>query len=80
MYIKDEFIKKVYVYEIDVVTWKITTPFVHFPKYFLYGHCFFVCVSTHPFPVALMYGGRSISRGQRLTVRQDDLLTVDIWR
>lgn len=40
---------------------------------------FFVCIYT-PFPVALMYGGRSISRGQRLTVRQDDLLTVDIWR
>lgn len=79
MYIKDEFIKKVYVYEIGVVTWKIMTPLYISRNIFYMDIAFFVCIYT-PFPVALMYGGRSISRGQRLTVRQDDLLTVDIWR
>lgn len=43
------------------------------------GH--FLCVYLHTFSCYrhFMYGGHSISRGRRLSVRQDDLLTVDIW-
>lgn len=40
-----------------------------------------VCVYLHTFSCYshFMYGGHSISWGHRLSVRQDDLLTVDIW-
>lgn len=48
MYIKDEFIKKVYVYEIDVVTWKIMTP-LYISRNIFYMDIAFLCVYLHTF-------------------------------
>lgn len=49
--------------------------------YTILRRTFCVCVYLHTFSCYshFMYGGHSISWGHRLSVRQDDLLTVDIW-